>query len=106
MYLKDYKWGETMDGLTKLHEGCKECKYENNCNEKRMVACAVMELPPNIGANIKAPIKDNLGMPTARKNASITINMGDTKIDTSLEEIAKRIEEDFYKKMRCDFIKT
>ncbi|WP_312907231.1 hypothetical protein [Tissierella praeacuta] len=96
-----------MTSLSKLHDKCEKCKYKNDCNEKRMVACAVMELPPNIGANIKAPIKENIGMPIAREHTSITINMGEYgTVNTSLEELSKRLEENFYKHLRCDFNET
>lgn len=61
--------------LSKLHESCKSCKYKNDCNNKRMVACGVMTLPPT--------------SQTVNPHMSTSINLG-----TSLEEdINKQLEK-------------
>jgi hypothetical protein len=40
--------------LSKLHERCEKCNYKDECNNKRMVACGLLELPkiePQITVN-------------------------------------------------------
>lgn len=79
-----------MASLSKLHSKCNECKYKDECNEKRMVACGVMELSPK-----------------AKEYTPITIYRGENcTINTSLEEIKRQIEGDFYKNIRCGFNRT
>lgn len=69
-----------MTGLSKLHNKCKKCKYKDDCNNKRMVACGVMTLSP-------ASQTVNPDMPTS-------INLGNTQTGTSLEEdINKQLEK-------------
>lgn len=34
--------------LSKTHSKCTKCKYEDKCNNKRMVACISAEIPTNL----------------------------------------------------------
>lgn len=90
--------------ISKLHEKCQKCEYKDECDEKRMVACAIItELPP-LNENASMPIVAGISMPVARVVTPITINMGEYGvINTSLEELKKELEEDFYRQIRCDF---
>lgn len=89
--------------LSKLHSKCNECKYKDTCDEKRMVACGVMELSPKARADMKVPTLE----PMTKDYTPITIYRGENcTIDTSLEEIKRQIEEDFYKNIRCGFNRT
>ncbi len=72
-----------------------------------MVACGVMKLPPKARADIKAPTLEPMAAKIAKEYTPITIYMGENgTIDTSLEEIKRQIEEDFYKNIRCGFNRT
>ncbi|AOY53856.1 hypothetical protein [Clostridium perfringens] len=87
--------------LSKMDKKCKNCKHKDNCDNKRMVACSVAEIPQ---ANmISATFTDNMvpcGQPLMRKETPITINMGEFgKIETSLEEISESLKKDFYKEL-------
>lgn len=86
--------------LSKMHKTCKKCKYKNICNNKRMVACNIAEIPP---ANMISATTNNMrpyGQPLMRKYIPITINMGELgKIETSLEEISESLRKDFNKKI-------
>lgn len=95
-----------MPTISKLHDKCQKCKYKDDCDEKRMVACAIAKLPPSPIQDMGMSASTPLSMPISREYTPITINMGDIKIGTSLEEISKKIEEDFYKHLRCGFNET
>lgn len=87
-----------MAPLSKLSSECQKCPHINNCDNKRMAACAISEWKPCVVEPI-APITTPLVQPMTREEHQITINMGEYgKIDTSLEEITKKIERDFYRK--------
>lgn len=89
--------------LSKLHSRCDKCKEKDTCDEKRMVACGIAELPPKARADMKSPISETM----AREYTPITIYKGENcTINTSLEEIKRQIEEDFYKNIRCGLNKT
>lgn len=89
-----------MPTLSKLSDKCKKCKHVDDCDEKRMVACAIAELPPSRLENITKPFAASISMPVARENTPITINMGEYgKIETSMEEINERIEKNLYKQL-------
>ena len=34
-----------MPTLSKMHDKCEKCRSKDNCNNKRMVACDVVEAP-------------------------------------------------------------
>lgn len=87
--------------LSKMHKRCKKCKYKNICDNKRMVACNITEIPP---ANmISATPTNNMrpyGQPLMRKYTPITINMGEFgKRETYLEEISESLRKDLNKKL-------
>jgi hypothetical protein len=75
---------------SKLSEKCKKCPHVNNCNNKRMEACAVMEVirEPNLRPNITVPLAMPITAPVLR----------DTSIQAQIaEQIAEQLKKDFYK---------
>lgn len=94
-----------MQIISKLSDKCKKCLHVNSCDNKRMVACAMREMKPNIaGAIVHMPMP--LSQPISRIGHPITINMGEYgTINTSLEEIAEKLKKDFYKSFNCSFNK-
>ncbi|MDU7726753.1 MAG: hypothetical protein E7K00_14815 [Clostridium perfringens] len=86
--------------LSKLHKKCNKCKYKNICDNKRMVACNIAEIPPtNIISSTINNIMPN-EQPLMRKYTPITINMGEFgKRETSLEEIAESLRKDLNEKL-------
>lgn len=86
--------------LSKMHKTCKKCKYKNICDNKKMVACSIAEIPPT---NMISSTIDNImsnGQPLMRKYTPITINMGEFgKRETSLEEISESLRKDLNKKL-------
>lgn len=97
--------------ISKLAEKCQKCRYVKQCDEKRMAACAVAELPPSNTANAVMPLTAPLSMSIARTYTPITINMGEYgTVNTSAEEIRekinKSIKEKLYKGLYCGFNKS
>lgn len=85
-----------MNILSKLHDKCEKCKYKDSCNNKKMVACGLAEMPkPNTG-NITIPNTEPLIQPMSIKCTPITINISEHEnINTSMEQIAEQINEAF-----------
>ncbi len=91
-----------MKTISKLSDECRKCSYLDECNNKRMAACAIEEYKPNMdSATVLTAIP--LSQPVKRIDP-ITINMGESgTINTSLEEIAEKLKKDFYKHLNCSF---
>lgn len=95
-----------MSTLTKLHEKCNKCKYKDSCDNKRMLACEIAELPKSNMMSSCAPNTEPLTKPLSIPNTPITINMGEYgTINTSLEEIQEQIKREFYKELNigCNY---
>lgn len=92
-----------MKTISKLSDKCRKCLYIDDCNNKRMVACAIEEYKPNM-ASAAVSITTPLSQPVRRVEHPITINMGESgTINTSIEEIAENLKRDFYKYLNCSF---
>lgn len=90
--------------LSKLHDKCEECKYRDSCNNKRMVACSLAEMPKPNMENATMPNTEPLTQPISIKCTPTTINMGEYgNINTSMEQIAKQINKAF--QINCAFNK-
>lgn len=93
-----------MPALSRMSDKCRKCKHVDDCDNKRMVACAIAELPPSSMENATMPLTAPLSAPVLRKHTTITINMGEYgTINTSLEEIQEKIKKDLLKKLQCGF---
>lgn len=82
-----------MATLSKLAPKCKKCPHVDNCDDKRMVACAIMKGEIDVESNAKpmmAPILAPIINPVIR-------------VDSIAEQVAEQIRKDFYKSMRCGF---
>lgn len=85
--------------LSKEHPKCKECEHRDDCDEKRMVACAVYN-------EMAAPVTSELTMPLAQdvmvKHDYRDIKIGEnTTVTVDLEEMKKRLTESIYKQLGC-----
>jgi len=91
--------------ISKLSDKCKKCPHVNDCDNKRMMACALIQYKPN-RIDAMAPITMPHTQPISRVVNPITINMGEHgTINTPLEEIAEKIKKDLYKNLNCSFNK-
>lgn len=89
--------------ISKLCNECIKCPFKNKCNHKRLVACAMLEIPKlnmtdlicSNGMSIVSPIKTKIDLRNIKldKQTTITIDLNDIK---------KQIESDFYK--QCKFL--
>ncbi|WP_018592601.1 hypothetical protein [Terrisporobacter glycolicus] len=81
-------------GLSRIAKECKECKecsFKYICNKKKMVAYAEA---PNSMSNT-----EQASQPIIAKYTPITINLGGgEQVQTSLGELKKQLEKDFYEK--------
>jgi hypothetical protein len=89
-----------MASISKTSDKCMKCPHVDNCDEKRMVACALMEVDfkPNIA-------ESNATMNTTMNAIQITNSIiNDKTISTQIEE---QFKKDFYKRYNflCDFNK-
>lgn len=75
-----------------LSEKCKNCPRVNVCNEKRMEACAYMEMSDAILASTSSPSADSINI---KSGPNITLNIGPLDI----EEAKKQLERNICKAM-------
>ncbi|MDU3597750.1 MAG: hypothetical protein E7F68_22070 [Clostridium butyricum] len=89
-----------MGSISKLSDKCEKCHYKDTCDNKRMVACAVVEQENNkLMDNVAAPLTNPLGNPMSNKVIPITIYMGEYgNIHTTMESIKEQVE----KQLRID----
>lgn len=87
-----------MAALSKLDSRCEKCKYKDGCNNKRMMACALAEMPKNNMKSATIPNNQPLTQPLSIKHTPITIKMGEYgTIHTSLEDVVENLNRELYK---------
>lgn len=89
-------------GLSKLSKQCEKCKYKDDCDEKRMAACAVANYEPML-ADAASELTQTIMQPISAKppelrNVWIDEN---TKIQIDLNDITEQLKRDFYKEIGC-----
>lgn len=93
--------------FSKTSDECLQCVYFNDCDKKRLVACAMKELPPQIAAkaaeNVSMPIVEDLVVKHDYRNIKVGEN---TTVTIDLEDMKKQIEKDFYKALGCPFMEA
>lgn len=95
-----------MSTLSKLHKKCNKCKHNDFCDNKRMMACEIAELPKSNMMSLSSHNTESLSQPLSIPHTPITINIGECgTINTSLEEIQKQLKKDFYKDLNiwCNY---
>lgn len=90
--------------FSKDHEACQKCKYYDDCDNKRMVACAVFPERP-----LTAPLQTKIAQPLMN-DIAVKHNYRDIKINESmtitidLEEQKERMRQEIYKRLGCPFL--
>lgn len=88
--------------VSKLHEKCEKCPYVNDCNEKRMVACGMMERPQKMFNSASAAMTMPIAAEMLVKHDYRDIKIGPTQAVTiDLEEMNKDLEKRIYKALGC-----
>lgn len=81
---------------------CQVCQYYNDCKYKRRVACMYLEPLTNpAAAEITQPIVADVLLKHDYRDIKIGEN---TTVTIDLEEMKKKMVDDFYKSIRCPFI--
>jgi hypothetical protein len=81
-----------MPTLRRTAEQCRKCPNMKKCNNKRLEACALAELPEQSSIDLTAPITGSAIGQLIRPITPITIKQGEYgDINTSLEEINEKI---------------
>ncbi len=91
-----------MISITKLHEKCEKCPYVNDCDEKRMVACGLMELPEKSFNSASEAMTMPVAAEMLVKHNYRNIKIGPTQtITVDLEEMKKDLKKQIYKALGC-----
>lgn len=81
---------------------CQACQYYSECKHKRRVACMFLEpLTKSAAAEITQPIVKDVLVKHDYRNVKIGEN---TTVTIDLEEMKKKLKEDFYKAVNCSFL--
>lgn len=90
--------------FSKTSEKCQKCKYFDGCDKKRMVMCAMAEMPPPV----LSVAGESAGL-LAADEASVkhyyrTIKAGGgMNFDIDLEEVKRQLERNLHKALYCPF---
>ena len=92
-----------MAALKKLAPECEVCEYVNDCDEKRMVACAYMQHPQILSptvAELTQPLTQDILVKHDYRDVRIALN---TTVTIDLEDIKRQLKKDLYKHLNCQF---
>lgn len=91
--------------FSKTSEKCKACKHYDDCDNKRMVMCAMAEFPSPVlatdGQSDAAPLMQDMDVKHDCGTAHAVDGMN---FDIDLEEAKRQIERDLYKAFDCPFL--
>lgn len=88
--------------VSKLHEKCENCPYVNDCSEKRMVACGMMERPEKMFNSASAAMTMPIAAEMLVKHDYRDIKISPTQtVTVDLEEMKKGLEKRIYKALSC-----
>lgn len=84
-------------GLSRMWSRCRKCQFRDTCQNKRMEG--LMHYPEqNMAASVSAPVAADMIEPVAVKHDYRDIKIADgMTVTIDLEEIKKRMVQDFYK---------
>lgn len=91
--------------FSKTSDECLQCAHFNDCDKKRLVACAMKELPTQIAAkaaeSVSMPLVEDLAVKHDYRNIKVDEN---TTVTIDLEDLKRQMEKDFYKSLGCSFM--
>lgn len=91
--------------FSKTSDECLQCSYFDDCDKKRMVMCAVKEIPPPMmeraAESVSMPLAEDLLVKHDYRDIKVGEN---TTITIDLEDMKKQLEKDFYKALGCPFM--
>lgn len=87
-----------MKTTSQLSEKCRKCPRVNTCSQKRMEACAYMELPDMCMAPMLSPSADYAHAEVLAKHDCRDIKINSTMtVPLDLEGVKKQLQRDIYK---------
>lgn len=92
--------------FSKDHKVCQKCKYYDDCDNKRMVACAVFPERPltdPLQAEIAQPLMNNIAVKHDCRDIKINDSM---TITIDLEELKEQMRKELYVALGCPFVST
>lgn len=91
--------------LRKTDECCNNCEHYNDCANKRVVACGLTNIPETIAQNTIQDSTMPLVQDVLAKNNYRDIKTDqNTTVTIDLEKIKKKLQENIYKGLNCNFI--
>lgn len=95
--------------ISKTDERCLNCECFDECDNKRMVMCAMAELPPpeqyaeKLTEAVSMPLANDICVKHDYRNIKIAPN---TIVTIDLEEEKKKLREELTKHLRCGFLQN
>ncbi len=81
---------------------CQCCSNYNDCKNKRRVKCIYLEpLTNTVATELTQPIMEDMLVKHDYRNIKVGEN---TTVTIDLEEMKKKLTEDFYEAIRCSFL--
>ena len=91
--------------FSKTSDECLQCSYYEDCDKKRLVMCAVKEMPPQVAEkaaeSVSMPFVEDLAVKHDYRDVKIAEY---TTITIDLEDLKKQMEKDFYRALGCPFM--
>lgn len=94
------KYGFSTWSESKVSEICKSCEHYDDCDNKRMEACAYLIFKESLAQQSTEPIAADMAVKHDYRDIKIAEN---TTVTIDLEEIKKKVKKDFYKNLGCTF---
>lgn len=95
--------------ISKTDERCLKCEYFDKCDNKRMVMCAMAELPPpeqyaeKAGEAVTMPLANEISVKHDYRQIKIAPN---TTVTIDLEKEKKKLREELTKHLNCNFLQN
>lgn len=84
-------------GFSKTDSRCLKCLYFDDCNNKRLVACAYAVM-----SNAISEVGIIASQPIIKEKVDIHIT-GDISVEVNKNDLIKNIEKQMFKKLQCPF---
>lgn len=87
-----------MSSISRLHPKCEECRYVDDCDEKRKVACGLLEIKESLAMPAAGSISQSLAQDLLVKHNYRDIKVSGTQsITIDLEELKRNLERERYR---------
>lgn len=92
-------------GLSKTSAVCNHCEHFDDCDNKRMEACAVIVPERQLAQSVSSPLAEPLMQEMAVKHDYRNVKIAEnTTVTIDLVEVKEQLKKDFYKQLGCGFL--